>query len=81
MNPVKRALLQAVEQMEDEDAARLLEMAQELCGQETVKQVLARLAGDPTFEIPEDSFAGFADFEPAPVRGRPASETLVGDRR
>ncbi len=81
MTQAKELVREALERLSDDEAEELLAHIREIERQRERVAILNRLAGDPTFSLPAPDGRPFRRFEPVPVKGRPASELLIEERR
>jgi len=87
MASTKRFLQQAVAQLTEEQARRVLDLIEQMLASApgkrelTHRQMQERLAADPNFTLPTTDAPPFEDFEPLESSGIPASQLLVADRR
>jgi hypothetical protein len=81
MSMIKESLHHAVEQLNDEEAQRVLAFAQDLKEKGEISPTLKRLASDPAFEIPSEEGNVLRRVQPIQGKGIPASRLLVEDRR
>ncbi len=81
MTQAKELVREALERLSDDEAEELLAHIREIERQRERAAILNRLAGDPTFNLPTPDARPFRRFEPVPVKGQPASELLIEERR
>lgn len=87
MASVKESLHEAVGLLTEDQARQVLGLVERMIEPPleqdalTRRGVLDRLAGDPSFTLPAPDAGPFEDFEPIEIRGTPASQLLMADRR
>ena len=81
MISVKELLCNIIESLNDDEAHRLLELAQNLQNNHEFSPTISRLASDPTFKVPSKIHGNFRPVKPIKGKGIPASQLLVEDRR
>ncbi len=81
MGAVKEELLAVVEALTDDEASRLLEMARELRATDEQAELLDALKAIPGVTLPDQWPPRIRDVAPVAVAGKPASQTLIQDRR
>ena len=81
MSPIKESRRQAIESLSDEEACKLLELANALRVPATASRLRQLFGGDPTFELPPEDSSGFPPVKPVRGKGIPASKLLIRDRR
>jgi hypothetical protein len=79
MNSIKELLHSTIEQLSDEEARQILELAEDL-KKSNVSLTLRRLAIDPAFKVPSEVVEVFRAVEPIQGKGIAASRLLVKDR-
>jgi len=81
MATIREKLRDEVERLTEQEAEEALRIIRSLYHRRDLAPILRRLAGDPTFIVPENIGRPFHKVTPAKGTGRPASELLVEDRR
>ena len=73
----KHLLHLIIDSLSEEDVQQVLDYTRRYQESETLR----RLAEDPNIILPTRGWGGYDDFEPMEVKGKPASELLIEDRR
>jgi len=81
MRAVKEVLLDEIESLSDEEAAKLLEFLHTLRNRMDSERILKDLALNPAFSVPRNFPPRFKKVEPAVGKGIPASQLLIQDRQ
>ena len=77
MTTIKESLLNEIERLDKEKMRRTLAFVQNLREERT----LDHLRNHPAIKAPAPYPGGFRKVKPAPTKGTPASQLLIGDRR
>jgi len=77
MSAIKESLLNEIERLDEKKMRRALEFIQGLHEEKTLEQ----LKSHPAIIVPPASSGRFRKVKPAPTRGIPASQLLIGERR
>lgn len=81
MSSVKEALHTRIESLSEREARQVMKIVRVLKSKKETSSTLKRLAVDPAFEISPKQSKPFRAVRPLQVKGIPASELLVKDRR
>lgn len=71
----------ALDRLTDDEVGEILTLLHEIEVRRGDDATLRRLANDSTFRVPPPSRRDFRPFKPISALGRPASATLIEDRR
>ena len=80
MPTIKEELLKQIEFLDEEKARKVLDFTQSLLVIKEVPPVLKKLAESPDFEVNLEG-KKFEKFKAVKCKGKPASDTLLEDRR
>jgi len=81
MGSIKEALHTTIESLSEREARQVMRVIRVLKSKKDASSTLKRLAVDPAFEISPKQSKPFRAVRPIKVKGIPASELLVKDRR